>query len=334
VSGTALLVCILPVAVFLGALVFVDSYKLVRLRLVLGVVGAGALAAAAAYAANGALLSATGWQESTYSRLVAPFVEELLKGLVVLLLARTHRIAFLVDAAILGFAAGAGFAMVENAYYLQSYPASAMGLWIVRGFGTALMHGGATALFAVAGMALQSGAGAATALRFVPGYLAAVALHSTFNHFADRPLVAAIGTALLLPVLLHVAFERSERAVGQWLGQGFDADAEMLELIHSGRLSDSHVGSYLQSLKSRFHGPVVADILCYIRLYTELALRAKGILIMRENGFEAAPDEPTRAKFEEMRYLERSIGATGLRAVRPMLHISQKELWQMYMLDK
>jgi hypothetical protein len=28
-------------------------------------------------------------------------------------------------------------------------------------------------------------------------------------------------------------FERSEKAVGEWLGKGFDADAEMLELINS-----------------------------------------------------------------------------------------------------
>ena len=151
---------------------------------------------------------------------------------------------------------------------------------------------------------------------------------------AAGSLTVALGTALALPLLLHFTFERGERALGQWLGKGFDADAEMLELINSGRLSDSHVGRYLQSLTERFQGPVVADILCYVRLYTELALRAKGILILRENGFEAAPDEATRARFEEMRYLERSIGPTGLRAVRPLLHVRQKDLWQMYMLDR
>ena len=60
----------------------------------------------------------------------------------------------------------------------------------------------------------------------------------------------------------------------------------MLELINSGRLSDSPVGRYLHTMKARFRGPVVADLLCYLRLYTELALRAKGILMMRENGFD------------------------------------------------
>jgi hypothetical protein len=122
--------------------------------------------------------------------------------------------------------------------------------------------------------------------------------------------------------------------VGDWLGKGFDADTEMLELINSGRLSDSPVGRYLHTLKHKFRGPVMADVLCYLRLYTELALRAKGILMMRENGFEVPIDDETRAKFDEMRYLETSIGKAGLLAIHPMLHMSHKDLWQLYMLGK
>ena len=55
-------------------------------------------------------------------------------------------------------------------------------------------------------------------------------------------------------------------------------------------------------------------MLCYLQLYTELALRAKGILMMRENGFDVPVDEETEAKFAEMRFLEQSIGKAGLLA--------------------
>ena len=94
------------------------------------------------------------------------------------------------------------------------------------------------------------------------------------------------------------------------------------------------MGTYLHTMKAKFRGPVVADLLCYLRLYTELALRAKGILMMRENGFDVPVDEPTRAKFAELRYLEISIGKTGLLAIQPMCHMSHKDLWQLYMLGK
>ena len=56
--------------------------------------------------------------------------------------------------------------------------------------------------------------------------------------------------------------------------------------------------------------------------------------MMRESGFRNAPGEQTRAKLEEMKYLERSIGTTGKLAIRPFLQMSRKDLWQFYMLGK
>ena len=41
----------------------------------------------------------------------------------------------------------------------------------------------------------------------------------------------------------------------------------------------------------------------------------------------------TRAKLEEMKYLEASIGATGKLAIKPFLRMSRKDLWQFYMLS-
>jgi protease PrsW len=239
-----------------------------------------------------------------------------------------------VDAAILGFAVGTGFAAIENLYYLHLAPLSGMGTWVARGFGTALMHGGATAIFAVTGLAMVERDGRMRVRAFLPGLAIAVVLHSAYNHFFLSPLLSTLGIVLVLPPLLHAVFGASEKAVGNWLGKGFDADTEMLGLINSGRLSDSRVGRYLHTLKDRFKGPVVADLLCYLRLHTELALRAKGILMMRENGFDIPVDDATQSKFAEMRYLETSIGRTGLLALKPMLHMSHKDLWQLYMLGK
>ena len=329
-----IIVGLAPVTTFLAALVLLDSYKLVKLWLVVLAVSCGVVAAFVAYGANGAVLELTHVGFVNHTRYIAPLIEELLKGVVIVALIRTHRIGFLVDAAIFGFAVGAGFAMVENLVYLMEFPGATMGTWNVRGFGTAIMHGGATAIFAMVGLAMLDRSGKATLRAFAPGFAMAAVLHSAFNHFFLSPRLSTLGIALVVPALLYLVFERSEKALGQWLGTGFDADTEMLHLINSGSLSDSPVGRYLHELKDRFEGPIVADILCYLRLYTELALRAKGVLMMRENGFNPPIDEPTRAKFVEMRYLEASIGKTALLAVQPMLHMSHKDLWQLYMLGK
>jgi RsiW-degrading membrane proteinase PrsW (M82 family) len=328
------LVGLLPVLVFLGALLYLDSYKLVALRAVVAVVACGAMVAGISYVANAFVLGWVTIDLAHYSRYVAPFVEEFLKGLVVVALIRSHRIGFLVDAAIFGFAVGTGFAMVENLYYLRLAPDAGMGTWIVRGFGTAIMHGGATAIFAVMGLSMLERANRASVADLLPGFALAVLLHSGYNHLTHEPRVATLAILLVLPPLFYFVFERSEKAVGNWLGKGFDADTEMLELINSGGLSGSPVGQYLHTMKDKFHGPIVADLLCYLRIYTELALHAKGILLMRENGFDVDVDDATKAKFAEMRYLEESIGKTGLLAIQPMCHMSHKDLWQLYMLGK
>ena len=328
------LIGLLPVLTFLGALLYLDSYKLVNLRAVIAVVVCGALVAGLSYGVNAFVLGQVQIDITEYSRYVAPIIEELLKGLVIVALIRAHRIGFLVDAAIMGFAVGTGFALVENLYYLHLAPDAGMGTWIVRGFGTAIMHGGATAIFAVLGLAMLERAKQARFTDMLPGLALAVVLHSGYNHLTHEPRLATLAIMLVLPPLFYVVFERSEKAVGGWLGQGFDADTEMLELINSGNLSDSPVGQYLHTLKDKFQGPVVADLLCYLRIYTELALHAKGILMMRENGFNVDVDDATKAKFTEMRYLESSIGKTGLLAIQPMCHMSHKDLWQLYMLGK
>ena len=62
-------------------------------------------------------------------------------------------------------------------------------------------------------------------------------------------------------------------------------------------------------------------MLCYLRLHCELALRAKGVLMLRESGFDEPPlDDELKAQIEELRYLERSLGKSGQLALRPDPH--------------
>jgi len=325
---------LLPVLCFLAAMRYFDSYKLVHLRPTLLMIAAGALGAVASYWIGAAVIGGAGLEFKLYARYVAPPVEELLKGAVIVWLVARHRVAFLVDAAICGFAVGAGFALLENLFYLRQLTEAPIGVWIVRGFGTAIMHGGTTAMFGVLGLILSERAGAPGARAFLPGLLIAAAVHSAYNHFFFSPVLAAVGILLVLPPLALAVFARSEATLEQWLESGFDADTQLLGLINSGRFGDSRVGRYLGSLRARFDGPVVADLLCYLRTRTELALRAKGILMLRENGFEAEPDEGTRGHFAELEYLEKSIGRTGLLAIKPFLHMSRRDLWQLYQIER
>jgi len=315
-------------------LMYLDSYKLVRLRWILSTIVLGGIAAAISYAMNAALLPRLALDYTAYSRYIAPIVEESAKALIVIYFIRSQRTGFLVDASILGFAVGTGFALVENAYYLRSVHDASLIVWLIRGFGTAVMHGGTMTLFGISSQLLAERKSPKQIMIFLPGFLAAIAVHSAFNHLFFTPIFSTLAILLFFPPVIFIVFSKSEESLQTWLEVGFDADTELLELINSGRLSESKVGKFLQSLKERFSGEVVADILCYLRIRVELSLRAKGILMMREGGFDVEPDDETRAMFAELKYLEGSIGVVGKLALSPFLHFSGRELWQLYMLGK
>ncbi len=256
-------------------------------------------------------------------RFIAPAIEELLKGAVIVFLLVKRRIGFLVDAAIFGFAVGAGFALVENPSYFLILEDRSLALWVVRGFGTAVMHGGVTAIFAMISKTLADRNGGARAWIFLPGFLVAWTLHSIFNHFFFSPYLSTVLILAVLPVFFITVFALSERRTRDWLGVGFDTDAELLELIGEGRVSENRIGRYLEELRERFPATTVADMLCLLRLRAELSIRAKGVLLAREAGFTLPPDPEMDDRLAEIEYLEQAIGPTGS-ALSPPGHQHQR----------
>ncbi|HUP50371.1 MAG TPA: PrsW family glutamic-type intramembrane protease [Thermoanaerobaculia bacterium] len=323
-----------PVCLFLGSLLYIDSYKLVRLGRILQLIAAGGLAAALSYAVNRKILEIDLVGHGTLTQFAAPAVEEALKLVPLLLLFRARRIGFVIDAAICGFACGAGFAVVENLYYLSAVSGRGLAFWVVRGFGTAVMHGGTTAIAAMLMKALFQRRESTSILLATPGFAAAFTIHALFNQFILSPLVSAVAVMALLPPLIVMVFALSERHLQRWLGSGFDLDAELIRAIRSSDFASSRPGRYLQELRDRFDGPVVADMLCYLRLYSELSLRAKGILMLRENGLPVPHAPETRGKLAELQYLKAAIGQTGQLALAPLLHRTSHDVWQLQLLEE
>ena len=326
------LLAFLPVSLFLLSLLYLDSYKLVRFRTLVQLVVIGAACAAISLYLNDAIED-LGVDRQTVLRFVAPAIEEILKALPMFVLIQRKRVGFLVDAAITGFAVGTGFALLENLYYLGELENAHAALWIVRGFGTALMHGGTVAIMAMSTLAIAERQRTDAAWTALPGLALAFIVHSMFNHFVLSPIASTVAIVLVLPPLVVLVFAQSERYLQSWLGSGFDLDAELVRAIQSGEFGQSPAGDYLRSLRQHFAGAVMADMLCYLRLRSELSLRAKGMLMLHENGFSMRPDPDIEAKLEELRFLRRSIGKTGELALAPILHSSSRDLWQLQMLE-
>ena len=333
-TAVALAVSVLPVFLFLGALVLLDSYKLIPLPAVLIAVAAGAASALVAYGVNVRVYPALGLEISRYSKFVAPILEETLKAIYIIWLFRRNKVGFVVDAATYGFAVGTGFAFVENISTFQLHPDSTIWTWVIRGFGTALMHSGTTAMFAMVSRTLHKRSPVMRPVLLLPGLATAAIFHSLYNQFLVSPLLATALIVLVFPYVFMFLFQKSERETRSWLGTGFDTDQELLRVMRAGEVSETPVGTYLKGLRNSFPPEVIVDMLCILRLRAELGIRAKGMLLMREAGFEADPDPSLPAKLEEVRYLEKSIGRTGMRALKPFVHTSTQDLWQMTLLDQ
>jgi RsiW-degrading membrane proteinase PrsW (M82 family) len=327
-----ILIALLPVIVFLIALLVMDSFKLVPVRAVLVGIGFGVLAAIVCLELHetiGRLVS-----PAILKRAIAPVTEESAKAALIVWFLARRRLGFSVDAAISGFAVGAGFAVAENVDYLRNVADARIWVWIVRGLGTAILHGATTSIFAMMARSLWERQPGKPLRAIAAGWLAAVVLHAAYNNMLLPPLAATMVMLIVLPIVILIVFRRSEAATHEWVTGGLDLDLELLQLLESEHFAHTRFGTYLRELKDRIRGPILADMFCLLRLEIELAVQAKAMLMARQAGLHVPPTEDLRASLDERRYLETSIGRTGLLALEPLQVTSDRDRWHRYLLEQ
>lgn len=323
-----------PVLVFLLVLTWFDSHRLVRRRRVFGALLAGAGAGLLGYFINSQILAWTAMPSLDFALHVAPFIEETLKAAFVLWFLRTGRAAFLVDATILGFAIGAGFSVLENLYYLKLLPEAPLIVWIIRGFGTALMHGGCTAILAVL-LRSRTGAGPAvsrgrSALTLGVALLTASLLHLAYNRAMVQPIITTVLVLVVLPLVFAGVYRRGERILCHWVGTGFDRDQQLLELLRSGGVAETPLGRQLAALRGNFPAAVVGDMLCLLRLNAEISIAVRGRMLLQKQGLTPADGQTADLsdRMREAAWLEKSIGRAGRLALRPLGAGWDRRRWQ------
>jgi protease PrsW len=326
------LVAFVPVTLFLLLLVLMDSFKLARPSAIAKAIGWGVVSAFVCEALYHALAPALPLSATAFSRYVAPLTEETIKAAFIVYLIRRRRIGFAVDAAQLGFAVGTGFALVENVQYLRVLGDAGVILWLVRGLGTAMLHGAAIAIFAMLSQTAADRHPSRFVRVFAPGWLAAMAIHSAFNHVPLPPVAMTALLMVALPALVLAVFQRSEAATRDWVSAGLDLDLMMLDVFSSEVFSHTKFGRYLGELRDRFPGPVVADMLCLLRVELELSVQAKAAVMVREAGVILPVHDDARHALEEVRALRQSIGPTGVLALQPFGVTSHRDEWHRYLL--
>ena len=319
----------LPVLLFLMFLFLLDNFNLVRIKTLILCLLWGVVCTAAAYFLNSEIAYWGALDFDFLSHHVAPVIEETLKALMVFYLISKKKIGFMIDAAIYGFAIGAGFSLMENIWYLFNYPRDYYILmWVIRGFGTAIMHGGTTSILAILfiGVINQTKHRILAAL---PGLFLAIVLHTGFNYFPLNPLLQTLLILMLLPVVFILVFRLSNVRLRHWLEIELNSEVEILNMIRKGEFSSTKAGTYLLSLKERFSSEIIVDMYCYISLYLELSIKAKCNLMLKETGFPVRIEKELQPKLQELALLRKKIGSLGELALKPLIRMNYRNLWKL-----
>lgn len=323
-----LLVSILPVAIFLIFLFLLDTFKLVIKRYLFLALLWGIISAVIAYLINNSILDSFSIKLRDYSLYIAPVIEELIKTLFVLWMFHKKKMGFMIDAAIYGFAVGSGFSLVENFLYYNSMTDANPLIWIIRGFGTAFMHGGCTSLFAVILIGAKS-RNVSNLFIYLISLLFAYIIHSAFNHMYIDPVIQTIGIIIVLPVFFILIFGYNEKQLRSWLEIEFSSEIELLNMINKGQLRSTRSGEYLESLKSRVDGEAIIDMYCYLRIYLELSIKAKRNVMLKESGFSPIFENDIKDKLLELAHLRRQIGKVGELMLSPLIRMNYRDLWKL-----
>lgn len=193
-SFLALLIATLIPLVVLYFIYTRDLYQTGSFNFVLGSMVWGVMAFGLAYLINRYVIANGILERLFVVQFLAPFEEEIFKSLFLLYLVRRRRITYFVDAAIYGFAAGIGFAVIENfEYVLGAGEAAALSVAIGRVISTNLIHATGSAVIGIAYGLAHFSKGGQRLVQALTGLAMAILLHTGFNN-----LVTRVSSGLLL----------------------------------------------------------------------------------------------------------------------------------------
>lgn len=259
---------------------------------------------------------------------VAPVVEELIKSLALIYLGRRPDFTYFVDGAIYGFAAGIGFSILENFFYISQAASASQGplLVVSRSFSTCLMHGSASALVGVAVGRFRYGRGRTRILSAILGWGAAIALHVTFNRVVtfwqgSALLIGSVGLGLagvgLISLFIRWGLAEEKRWIDEKLGMDLRVTKGEKALV--GELQDlEHLLAPIRERFGKEKANLVAD---FLLKQAQLGIKQKSSEMAGDPALKQQVEEQVAALRVEIDALRRQVGVycmTYVRSIYPM----------------
>lgn len=320
---------LLPVAIYIFVVYKLDKFSLLSVKRLLLLVLCGMGAALACF---GIFWLTDPLLPERMTEFVDPVVEEMVKGIPLLFLARRKKIVFFIDSVISGAAVGGGFSILENIFYLLLTDGMGMGTVLFRGLEVALIHMGCSAIVAAGLMfAVRLAERRRSRLEIktedclMAAFLliAAPAIHVFHNTFHFNPLIQYVVVFGSMAGLLVWTYSYDGDMIHRWLDKGLDKQVSLLRSIREGQLGETKTGAFLVSVKDSFPPEVFFDIICFVQLHVALSVAAKSRFMMREAGMDLPLDDAQKeqylSQYKEYTNLEKSLGQSARMTIAPVV---------------
>lgn len=329
----ALAIATIVPLVFLYVIYTLDLYGTGSFRLIIACFAWGGVAFGLAYVINSAMLNYDLVSFETFQRFSAPIIEEILKALILIYLVRRPNFTYFVDGAIYGFAAGMGFAVFENYFYLFGNPGAALGVGVGRVLSTNLIHATGSALVGIAlGWARFQRSKGRAVLQVAGGFLVAMGLHIAFNN-----LVTRVSSSLLLLYAALAGFggagviwffiKRGLAEAKSWIEETLGAADRVTtgEAAVVNRLAN--VQEILAPLAQTFGKEKAAQIERFLLIQAKLGIQRKTLEKLNDEKMRKAVEAQMAQLRTEMDEARRSVGAYCMLYLRNIFPEEASPLW-------
>jgi len=334
----ALAIATIVPLIFLYVIYTLDLYGTGSFRTIIVCFAWGGVAFGLAYVINSAMLDYHLVTNEIFERYSAPIIEETLKALILIYLVRRPNFTYFVDGAIYGFAAGMGFAIFENYFYLFGNPGAALGVGVGRVLSTNLIHATGSALIGIAlGLArFQRSLGRAVLFLVVAGFLPAMGLHIAFNNLVTNNLVRVSGGLLLLCAAL-VGFSGAgvvgfliKRGLAEakgWIEETLGAADRVTtgEAAVVNRLANAQ--QILAPLAQTFGAEKAAQIERFLFIQAKLGIQRKTLEKLNDEKMRKAVEAQMAESRAEMDEARRSVGVYCMLYLRNIFPEEASPLW-------
>jgi RsiW-degrading membrane proteinase PrsW (M82 family) len=266
--------------------------------------------------------------------LVAPIVEEVAKSLALVYYGQRPDFTYFVDGAIYGFAAGIGFSILENFFFLTQTETAGQGAMLVisRSFSTCLMHGSASALVGVSIGRFRYGHGWTRILSTILGWGAAMVLHSGYNRVTQfwggsalllGTVGLGIGGIVLIALFIRWGLAEERRWIEETLGLGMRVTEKEKALVRELQ----NVEDLLRPIKERFGKEKAGLVEEFLLKQAQLGIKQKSSQLTTDPQLKQQVQDQVAALQEEMEALRRKVGVYCMTYVRSIFPPESVALW-------